>query len=55
MGVTLDWFVHGPVVIGNGAGLFGPLREPLRLDLVEARTFPSGTVIHTYRPHEEAR
>jgi len=44
-----------PVVIGNGTGLFGPLREPLRLDLVEARTFPSGTVIHTYRPHQGNR
>lgn len=32
-----------------------PLREPLRLDLVEAPTFPSGTVIHTYRPHEATR
>ncbi len=40
-----------PVVIGNGTGLFGALREPLRLDLVEARTFRSGTVIHVYRPH----
>ncbi len=44
-----------PVVIGNGTGLFGPLREPLRLDLVEARTFPSGTVIHVYRPHRGTR
>jgi dihydrofolate reductase len=44
-----------PVVIGNGTGLFGSLPGPLRLDLVEARTFPSGTAIHTYRPHEEAR
>ena len=41
-----------PVVIGNGTGLFGPLRGPLRLDLVEARTFTSGTAIHTYRPRE---
>lgn len=41
-----------PVVIGNGTGLFGSLRGPLRLDLVEARAFPSGTVIHTYRPHD---
>jgi dihydrofolate reductase len=44
-----------PVVIGNGTGLFGSLRGPLRLDLVEARTFPSGTAIHTYRPLEGAR
>lgn len=40
-----------PVVIGNGTSLFTTLRQPLRLDLVEARTFPSGTAIHTYRPH----
>jgi dihydrofolate reductase len=44
-----------PVAIGHGTGLFGALREPLRLDLVEARTFPSGTMIHTYRPHEGNR
>jgi dihydrofolate reductase len=44
-----------PVVIGNGTSLFGALREPLRLDLVEARTFPSGTLIHVYRPREVAR
>jgi dihydrofolate reductase len=39
-----------PVVIGHGTGLFSALREPLRLDLIEARTFPSGTAIHMYRP-----
>jgi len=39
-----------PVVIGHGTGLFSALRQPLRLDLVEARTFPSGTAIHVYRP-----
>jgi dihydrofolate reductase len=38
-----------PVVIGHGTGLFGALGEPLRLDLIEARTFPSGTAIHVYR------
>jgi dihydrofolate reductase len=41
-----------PVAIGNGTGLFEPLQGPLRLDLVEARTFPSGTAIHVYRPLE---
>jgi dihydrofolate reductase len=41
-----------PVVIGHGTGLFSALREPLRLDLIEARTFPSGTAIHVYRPVE---
>ncbi len=39
-----------PVVIGHGTGLFSARREPLRLDLVEARTFPSGTATHVYRP-----
>ena len=41
-----------PVAIGHGAGLFGALREPLRLELIEARTFPSGTAIHVYQPRE---
>jgi dihydrofolate reductase len=44
-----------PVAIGHGTGLFGELREPLRVDLVDTRTFPSGTVIHVYRRHEETR
>ena len=39
-----------PVAIGHGTGLFSALREPLRLHLVEARTFTSGTTIHVYRP-----
>lgn len=39
-----------PVVIGHGTGLFSALRKPLRLDLVEARIFPSGTATHVYRP-----
>src|SRR6266700_3070452 len=44
-----------PVAIGHGTGLFGALREPLRLDLIEARRFPSGTAIHVYRPREGNR
>jgi len=39
-----------PVVIGHGRALFSALHEPLRLDLVEARAFPTGTAIHVYRP-----
>jgi dihydrofolate reductase len=39
-----------PVAIGHGTGLFQSLPSPLRLDLVEARTFPAGTAIHVYRP-----
>jgi len=44
-----------PVVIGHGTSLFRALEAPLRLDLVEARTFPSGTAIHAYRSFEESR
>ena len=44
-----------PVVIGNGTSLFEALRGPLRLDLVEARTFPSGTAINVCRPHKGTR
>jgi dihydrofolate reductase len=39
-----------PVVIGHGTGLFSARREPLRLDLVETRTFPGGTTINVCRP-----
>ena len=42
-----------PVAIGHGTGLFSALREPRRLDPIEARTFPSGTAIHVYRQREE--
>lgn len=44
-----------PVVIGHGSSLFKALREPLRLDLIEARTFPGGTVVHVCRPAEASR
>jgi dihydrofolate reductase len=39
-----------PVVIGHGTSLFAALRQPLRLDLVESRTFPSGTTACVWRP-----
>jgi dihydrofolate reductase len=44
-----------PVAIGHGRGLFSALREPLPLDTIEARTFPSGTAIRTCRPHSVTR
>lgn len=44
-----------PVVIGHGTGLFTALRAPLRLDDVETRTFPGGTVIRTLRPRRGDR
>lgn len=39
-----------PVAIGHGAALFSALPKPLRLELVDAHTYPSGTAIHVYRP-----
>jgi dihydrofolate reductase len=39
-----------PVALGNGLPLFRDLAKPLRLDLVKAKDFPDGTVIHVYRP-----
>lgn len=44
-----------PVAIGHGTGLFSALQEPLRLNLIEARTFASGTAIHRYEPTEGNR
>jgi len=41
--------VH-PVALGAGRPLFSALTEPMRLRLVDALTFGSGAVAHTYRP-----
>jgi dihydrofolate reductase len=39
-----------PVALGSGLPLFKDLPAPLHLELVEAKTFPTGTVIHVYQP-----
>jgi dihydrofolate reductase len=39
-----------PVATGAGQPLFGELCAAVRLDLVEARSFPCGVVVHVYRP-----
>ena len=39
-----------PVAVGGGQALFADLSAPLRLDLVEARSFSCGVVVHVYRP-----
>ena len=41
--------VH-PVVLGAGRSLFRTAPERMRLRLVEARPFRSGSVLLTYRP-----
>jgi dihydrofolate reductase len=39
-----------PVALGGGLPLFKDLATPLRLGLVEATSFPGGTVIAVYEP-----
>jgi len=39
-----------PVAIGRGQALFAELPAALRLDLIEARSFECGVVVHVYRP-----
>src|SRR5215469_9180191 len=43
-----------PVAIGSGQALFGELAAPLRLDLIEARSFDCGVVVHVYRPRADS-
>jgi dihydrofolate reductase len=40
-----------PLALGRGQALFGRLTEARHLNLVEATPFPSGIVVHIYRPH----
>jgi dihydrofolate reductase len=39
-----------PVALGSGLALFKDLPAPLHLKLVEAKTFPNGTVAHVHQP-----
>jgi dihydrofolate reductase len=39
-----------PVAVGRGQALFAQLPEALRLELIEARSFECGVVVHVYRP-----
>jgi dihydrofolate reductase len=39
-----------PIALGDGLPLFKDLSGPLRLELIEAQTYPSGAALHTYRP-----
>ena len=39
-----------PVAVGRGQALFAELPEALRLELIEARSFDCGVVVHIYRP-----
>jgi dihydrofolate reductase len=39
-----------PVALGSGLPLFKDLPAPLQLELVDAKAFPTGTVIHVCQP-----
>jgi dihydrofolate reductase len=39
-----------PLALGQGRGLFDKLPDSRRLTLIEALSFPSGVVVHVYRP-----
>jgi dihydrofolate reductase len=39
-----------PVALGHGLPLFKDLTAPLRLELVDAQTYPTGATLHVYRP-----
>jgi dihydrofolate reductase len=42
--------VINPVALGNGLPLFKNLSEPIKLALLQARTFPNGSALHVYQP-----
>jgi dihydrofolate reductase len=39
-----------PVAVGRGQALFADLPAAVRLELIEARSFECGVVVHVYRP-----
>jgi dihydrofolate reductase len=41
-----------PVAFGSGLPMFRDLPNALRLELLEARTFDTGTVLHIYEPSD---
>ena len=43
-----------PVATGAGRPLFGELSAARDLELIEARSFPCGVVVHVYRPRPQA-
>jgi dihydrofolate reductase len=43
-----------PVAFGSGMPMFRDLPDALRLELLEAQTFDTGTVLHIYEPSDRA-
>jgi dihydrofolate reductase len=50
----LSLMIH-PIVIGAGTRLFEKLTDPLKVELVEARSLRSGVITATYRPVPDAK
>jgi dihydrofolate reductase len=42
-----------PVALGHGLPLFKDLTTPLRLELIDAQTYPTGATLLVYRPRPE--
>jgi hypothetical protein len=47
---TIARLVLQPVALGDGLPLFAGLTAPFVLDLIEARAYADGAVLHIYRP-----
>jgi len=45
-------FIVGPVLLGSGRPLISGVPRSSRLDLLEAKTYPSGNVMLRYAPHK---
>ncbi len=45
-------FIVGPVLLGRGRALISGVPRSSRLDLLEAKTYPSGNVMLRYAPHK---
>lgn len=46
------WLKVNPVAIGRGGAIFGDLKDRVGLELLSARSFPSGTVTLVYKARE---
>jgi len=46
-------FIVGPVLLGGGRPLISGVPKSSRLDLLEAKTYPSGNVMLRYAPHKQ--
>lgn len=51
LGLIDEYMLYvNPTALGMGAHLFGQLKSPLQLKLLQAKTFGSGTVLTRYQP-----